>query len=244
MAVKLYKRSRVTANTLLYVLLSVVFLHIILSLSRGSSALDLSRFLEIFKDQPYIAVLGLLSFFAVMQVRNISKILLLAFASIIIFESFLQFFHEFDKFILVLAFCYFLITLYVFIVWSLELQESVYCPCFSHETIGRKSMYHLNVMIEFGYKEKANGHLTNWHDESCFIILKEKFGEVKGTIKFIIDFEGKRFIQKGEVVSCYGKGIGVKFFLADDYLEDGHDIFGWREFFTILSDRGYLPQLL
>jgi len=52
-----------------------------------------------------------------------------------------------------------------------------------------------------------------------------------------LKFENETFEEYGKIVSSYDKGYGLKFIKT----KNEKTSWGWRDFYTIIRDRGYTP---
>ncbi len=243
MRVKLYKRSIIINNLLVFILFSIIFLHILYSLDRGISAYSVDIFRSFLSDNILLSIVAFVTGVSIWNIFSFSKILFFLFCSLIFISGMVIFFHNFDKFILVLDFIYLLLAVYFYIFWKLELEEAIYHPNFSSADINKAFAYSLNIEVELDSGEKIKGHLTNWDNNSCFLFLEMK-NNFRGRVNLHIEFENRIFAQRGVIISQYGSGIGVKFSFDEDYDsigDDGKNRFHWIDFLTIISDRGYQP---
>ena len=102
----------------------------------------------------------------------------------------------------------------------MELQEVIYSPGHSLNNIGKKAEHNFNALLELKGGDKINGYLSNWGQNGCFVVLQRKFVAKKRSVTLSVDFEGQKFEQKGEVVTSYGTGVGVKFIEKMDVLKN------------------------
>ncbi len=240
MRLKLKKRSTIIVNLCLYILLSSAYLHIVLSLGRGESAVDLEDFIVMLSSNPFLLSLMIISLFAVYNAYNFSKIIFPLFSLLVFYESMIIFFTNFDKLILILNLSYLVMSYYYYLFWSIELSESVYRPCFSKHMIGIKSPYNIKTVIESDFSEDLDGYLTNWDGASCFINTNAKIEDLIGPVKIIIKFEGRTYSHWGDIISTFGYGFGVRFI----GVPAEESSFNWLDFFTIVSHRGLSPYVL
>lgn len=236
MSVKIYKRSSVLKNLVFFVALSFVYYHIVLSLFHQTSAIEWSFTLTNAQTSTPILVLGFLSLISIWYVWPISKYLTPLFMLLVFFKTFSLFFISFDKVLLLLNFTYLVFAFYFWLFWKLELKEAHYHPGFNQNDIEMRPKYDVKVeVVEEGGKVYL-GWLTNWDESSCYILLNEKWVDLRGKIKVLIKFEKDSFQSEAQIVSSYGPGIGVKF----NSIDEKKSPLGWSDFYDIMSDRGYL----
>ena len=237
MALKLYRKSTVIKNMAVFLLLSVIYLHIINSLNEGISAFNPARLGVILHNNIVFVILVFLTIISTLKAVKLSKFLFIAVTSVVLYHSFFIFFDKFDKFILVLSFIYLLVAFYFFIFWRLEMNEAIYCPGYNINDIGPKAEHSLSALIEFPDGQTHEGILTNWDESCCFICLTQKIKYVSTPLNITFSIEGNSFQQSGRIVSQYGTGVGIRF-------ETNHQSpYGWKHFFTVLCDRGYVPRM-
>ncbi len=237
MNVKLYKRSTVMRNMILFILLSLFFIHLQFSINAGVSALNLGNLVELLWNQKMMVFFALLSIVSILFASRLSKILFFIFSILVIYNGFSIFFIKLDKIILLMDGVYLVLAYFSYLFWHFELNESIYVPGFSTNLIGNKSIYDIRVELMAEFRDPANGFMTNWDEFGCFIVLNGEFDPtIKKTVKLYISFAGKEFSQWGEIVTGYGNGVGIKFFETDE--EHDRDL-RWKDFFSIISDRGY-----
>lgn len=235
MGLKLFKRNRIIQNVLMILIFSLFFLHIIYSIRNGESALNYGSFLQLLEDRWPISALFVLSFISVFFVKSISKYLVMLFLSGVFGLSFYVFFEDFNKIILLLTLTYFLVGLYFMGLWNKELLEAVYLPNFSLHDVEIRPPFKFNVSVETEEGNKTSGNLTNWNESGLFFVADELIPRTKKPVKLKINFEDIVFEEKGDIVTKFGKGFGIRFNFCKDY----GNFLGWKEFYKIIEDRGY-----
>jgi len=243
MGLKVHRYNEIIQNLILFLILSLFFLHIIISFSKGLSALNLASLKELFLEMPFLNVLFLGSLLSIMKAKEFSKVFLILFFFHISAYGFLLFFENFDKIILVLNFIYIIFSFYFYICWTFELRKAIYLPCYTPYDIGDKTYYDLKgkVSLADGNKELL-GFIVNWDKEGCFFYSKEKFPKKKkGYLTLQIEYEGLAFFQRAEIVTSYFNGVGLRFVSNS---KEVASIYSWNDFFKIIGDRGFLPLRL
>ena len=244
MKVRIYKRGTVIRNTMFFMFMSVIYLHVVKSLENNVSAFKLIDFTNPLSAQSICLFAFLIILPAIALVRPASRTLSAFFLGAVIIYGQFQFFERFDKGILILNLLYILSVFYFYILWHLELKQALYGPMFTHHDLGLKSPYRLKTILEVSGKE-LNGYLTNWDQHSCFLVLDDPtqahfLRNSTFNLKFMLD--GKTFSQSGVVVSEYGgSAYGIAF--RDSKLDD-KIFYKWSDFYTIICDRGYIPNYM
>ncbi|MEI8348323.1 MAG: hypothetical protein WCG27_12710, partial [Pseudomonadota bacterium] len=129
----------------------------------------------------------------------------------IFYSSFSYFWLHFDKIILLLNAAYLVFAFYFHVSWSNELSQVIYSPGFGPFHFGRRSPYPFDVQVEFDEEQKFAGHLTNWSENSCFIVLDQVPPNKAKKIKINIPYEGNIFMAEGEWLSSFGeRAIGIQ----------------------------------
>ncbi|MEC7183430.1 MAG: hypothetical protein VXW15_12000 [Bdellovibrionota bacterium] len=240
MGLKVHKYSEVTQNLIIFLLLSIFFLHINISFDRGLSALNIDALKEVFFEFPILNILLFGSFFSIIRAKKYSKTLLALFFIHISVYSFFLFFKNFDKIILVLNFFYIVFSFYFYINWSFELKKAVYLPSYTPYDIGNKTYYDLRGKVVSNKSgQKVSGYIVNWDQEGCFFYSEDPIlQDFRGKLTIEIDYEGLTFTQKAEIVTSYYGGKGIKFLLEGDSKKSRYT---WNDFFKIIGDRGFSP---
>ena len=87
----------------------------------------------------------------------------------------------------------------------------------------------------------SSGVFTNWDLNGCFVFL-EKPVKIKGAVKARITFEGHTFTQQGSVTARTQNNDGIGLIFVPEPQEEL--TLNWKEFFEILTNRGYRAELL
>jgi hypothetical protein len=104
--------------------------------------------------------------------------------------------------------------------------------------IDKRSIYDFDMSLEKPSGESVPCYLTNWDSEGCFVIPREKAQLLKGTLTIKIFFENSLYQGKGQAISSFGDGVGIRFYSR----KESGNFFTWGDFFKILEDRGYRPK--
>lgn len=242
MSVKLLKRSSVLKNTIFFIILSFVYYHVIHALFAQVSAVDSSFLFQNASNSRFLIALGLLTVSQVWMAKKVSVVFLAVFLGWIFIESFVLFLSDFNKFILILSFIYLIFAFYYLIFWKLELEDASYHPRFDLSDIKLRPTYPVKVDLKMRNGESYSGLISNLGENSCYILLDEKWEELRGHLDAKIYFEKNEFESYAQVVSSYGPGVGLKF-KSRKPAENSRSL-GWTDFYDIMSDRGYVQNII
>ncbi len=235
---KLLKRSQNLKLILVLLVLSLTHFYNILSINIGESVFDYGRLTGFLVQFWPLVVLFILTFFSVYYAKKISRPLIVSFMSVIFLWNFYLFIKDFNKSLMLLSFIFFVVSLYFIGIWNFELDEAIYSPNFSLNDLEILSRNHFDVWIETSSGEHIPGILTNWDKNGCFFVPKEKETISPQNLTLNINFEENKYSQKGQVVSTFGKGLGIRFNFGDD----SGKFLNWNDFFKIIDDRSYRPK--
>jgi hypothetical protein len=122
----------------------------------------------------------------------------------------------------------------------MELEDVVYCPGFSQFDCGKKYYYDFESEIELSSGVILPTKITNWDKRGIFCLVNETDAKIQKKILVRIRFEEEIFEEWGKVISSYSQGYGIKFIKERTRKSD----WGWRDFYTIIRDRGYTPNFV
>jgi len=234
---RILKNSGHQLNTSIFVLLSLIFLHMISAKFLGISGLSQKALQFSLKNFLFIPPVSLLSIFLIRKFKHSSSYMLLFHMILIWSCSFwVLYLTHLDKVLLGLVFFEVLLSFYFYQLWNEELSLACHNPDFSVYDLNPESFhtFHGHLDLKQKYYQFT---LSNWDENSCFIKLKNP-GPISGECLVTINYDGQEFIQKGKIVSEYGdfQGVGIKF------LKDKNNPnFNWTIFYEILHERGILP---
>jgi hypothetical protein len=235
MALMIYKRNNNITNVLILLVFSLFFIHILYSLSTGVSAFDYPSFSALLTNKWPVTVLFFFSFISVFFVRAFSKYFLFLFFAWIFGLGLYLFFEDFNKIILFLILIYFFVIFYFMNLWNRELGEAVYSPNFSLHDVEVSPPFSFNVTLETDEGETVKGNLSNWNESGLFFITDGPLPNTKKPVNLSINFEDIVFKERGQIVTKFGKGLGIRF----NFKDDSDNFLGWKEFYKIIEDRGY-----
>lgn len=229
-------------NTLLFLVFSYAYYHITQALFAQVSALEADFLWQNILNSKILIGLGLLTMLQIWQAKKISVFFMAVIFGWIFLASFRMFLINFDKILLLLSFVYLVFAFYYLIFWKLELEDASYHPKFDLNDIKLRSTYEVDVELKLESGELYTGRISNLDENSCFILLDEKWDELRGMLDVKVLFEGDEFECSGQVVGRYGPGIGLKF--NSKASEMNSTFLGWRDFYDIMSDRGYIQNTI
>lgn len=234
MALKVVKRTTVIKNIIAFVVLSLVFLHIVLSISKGVSAKSFEMLMSNINAYKPLMALALVTVFSLINAKRVSRLFLSIFCISVVSITFIIFLESYDKFILIYNFIYLLSSYYFYSLFTLEMKEAFYEPGYKLSEIGNRKPYEFKVFIEDKSQTKFEGYISNWNNSSCFIGLNKKGPIINGEVKVIFEYANRKFEQSGQVVTRYENGYGVKFLEVENSTKHN-----WESFYAIIHDRGY-----
>ena len=237
--VKIHQHSITMQNLVIFILLSVFFIHSLQSLAAGVSAFNLLDLKQLIISKLFLATLMFATIFLIVQMRKISLWPLLLFLFLVSWECFSCYFVSGDKLILSLSFIYLMFSIFFFLFWYHELGNAVYNPGYSFREVGGISKFIIPVQFsrESGEDPVISGMLTNWGPESCFVTVNEDHRSESFLLREMqLKFAGETFRCRVELISSYFRGFGLKILPDSEKNLSCHD---WQEFYRILSDRGY-----
>ena len=244
MSVKIYYRSPVIWNLVLFVFFSFGFLVLQEIYVNITTILNKELLLEFIIYRSWYIGLCLITVFALIGLRNISKSLIIGvILSTFVLTAF-NLNQEFSKMILVILFFYLLIAYYLFQFFKMDLDEPFYNPGFDEKQLFEPMLKRIECELTDNKSEASvKGYLTNWSEEGCFVYLEGPFS-LSSQLSIKIYFEGHEFIQPAYIASKRrgNAGYGLKFTLQSK--KKNSDILDWCDFFEIIEQMGYKPELL
>jgi hypothetical protein len=239
MAVKILKKSSESLNTLIFMVLSLPFIHIIKSLHVGESAINWLALKTLVLESPFIGLV--VTFVALLIFRGKRASTYLAPLVILFFFSWSisYFFNDWNKHILFLSFIYLIVGFYMCLLWNSELGRPVYKPGFHEKTIGSKSEYQLQGTLVDKNDKRIPFYITNWGERSCFLV-PETNEKLRGRVRLFFHFGKKEFIAEGTVISTNSLGYGISMKDQDKMTQT----LGWDDYYAIISDRGYFSRFV
>lgn len=240
MNLKINRRQSLVWNMVFYCVLSLLFLHVILSLHLDVSAIHQERFKEFLLGNKYLVGYTLLVIISFLKMHRLSKLLFPLLLGVIFIQSTILLFQDFDKLILLMTFFLILIGHFLHHMWGKELERSYYNPLISGQELNSFPVVPIKARcLDPKGREIGYGFLTNWDEEGCFIRFISPLQNKNKNVVVEIEFEGRLFSQPGFVISSFGhfSGVGIRFHMN----RPSHCAFNWKDFYGIIVDHGYLP---
>ncbi|MDO9182837.1 MAG: hypothetical protein Q7U04_10540 [Bacteriovorax sp.] len=236
---KILKRNYGHRNLILFLILSLIYLHAIYSLSMGQSLLSLLSAKSFFTNHYLIISLTIITSLMVLKIKKYSEVFLLFCLIAIVGKNFILLSHGFNKLTLVLNFIYLVFAFYFFISWELEVAMASFNPRFSSHDLEKESRFKLMGKLYSGETEQVGIEvfITNIDSSSCFLLLPKGVDlNLKTAKKFNIEsnYEGVCFKNNAQLVSLYDRGIGLIFENAPDRR------LSWSELYKVCLERGLM----
>lgn len=244
MRVKIYYRSPVVWNLILYVFFSVVFLVLQEIYVNITSIMNRELLYSFFKDQAWYLGLCLVTSYSLISLNRFSRYWLIGVVLSTFVLTAINLNAEFSKMILVILFFYLLIGYYLFQFYKMDMLEPFYNPGYSENRLFEPMLNKINCSVfEKKSGRVAHGYLTNWSSEGCYVHLDEE-QVFSSQVQLTIEYEGVEFQNPAFIASKSKshRGYGLKF-LPEEKSEKS-DIMGWWEFYEIIDQKGFSPELL
>lgn len=244
MNLKVYYRSPVIWNIILFIFFSFLFIYAQFVYKNTSTILDKELFKTFINTNlGYISIyiITLMSFLKFNA--KLSSILFLISVLMTFGISTYNVFGQFSKLALVILFFYVLIAYYLYQFFNVDVEESYYQPQFDNNFLFEPMLTKIKIEVLKDGDVKAAGHLTNWSEEGCFTYLKKK-KSLKGTYDIRVYFHGREFCQKAIIVSATKIRTGYGFKFKHNKKEEKKDFLGWTQFYEIIKEMGLKPELV
>jgi hypothetical protein len=241
MKLKIYKRGSVLINTIIYLALNFVFLHIVTCLLHDVSSFNISYLTQNLARFRLLLVIIGLSSVSVWMLKRGSLFFFLLTTAIVFFETAVLLVDEFNKLILFLLFFYLVISYYFYQIWNSEINEPYYHPNFRADNMFSPMLYRVKVELQQG--EKAfNGYLSNWSLSGLFVVFDDEVELERGLVKITLKHNNTDFSQPGVVVSMMKtkRGAGLK--IVEE--PSSQEAFTWYSYNEILEEKGLKPEFL
>lgn len=237
---KVRKKDTIIINVVIYLTLSFFFLYLQHAYRHHLSpfsVLYLRKGIELFW---YVAVTLFLSSLAIWFHHKHAVRLYQLSVIFVGFKVLEGLFIEFNKVIVIALFFYIVISYFLYQLLKYYLSLASINPNYSHNDLFKPLLRDIPCVVE-GNDISAAGTLSNWDAEGCFISLASP-SIISGIVRVKINFQGREFIQEGEVVASIldSSGVGIKF---DKTVKD-LNVFNWSEFMDIVHELGFQPERL
>lgn len=236
MGIKILKRSELIRNEMFFIILSILFLHTIISFDHGKTVFEVDFIIKNLTDFKYLLIAGAVTLSMVYIASKRSALMIFIFSSLVGLKIGGVFFTSGDKLTLFFLFFYICISYFFIVFWKLELREPFYVPGYSRYDIETNSKEEFPVVLNLKGK-KIKGSITNASKKGCFVKLKENLA-FKETcpVALTIHYSNCDFTEEGLLVSSFLKnGVGIRFANREDSSGER----SWGDFFAIIRDRGF-----
>jgi hypothetical protein len=231
---KVLRRSLIIYNEILFIIMSLYFMHLVYSLDVEASALDFEQLIILLKMNPILVGIGVATIVSLFFVKKISKYLLAIFALFVFYKTFSVFLIKYEKIQLVLNVIYIVIAYNMILLLDEELERSIYRPNYFASSLDVED--YKTVKVEFYDGNKSvEGFITSYDDEG-FVVKLTRENKLSGKVHFKIVFENHDFEDFGVVSVKYKGGYGIKVSARKKSQDDN----GWSVIYDILSKRGYV----
>lgn len=239
MSVRILKKSSESLNTVIFMLLSLPFIHVIKSLHSGESAINWPLLKELVIQTPAVGAAVLFVTMLIYRGKKSSIYLAPLFTLFFFSWAISYFLTDWNKHVLFLSFIYLIVGFYMCLLWKSELDRPIYKPGFHEKAIGSKSEYQLHGFLVDRNDKKIAFYLTNWGEQSCFLVPETK-EKLRGKVRLFFHMGKKEFVSDGVIVSSNSLGYGI---LIKDRELGSHSL-GWDDYYAIISDRGYFSRFV
>lgn len=226
------KRSGLIFNEIIFVFLSLVYLHISFSLDADISSLNLDLFLNLLKGIPFVVAFSIITALSILFVRKISIPLLSLFTLLIIYKTFSVFFVSYNKLLLTMNITYLICSYNMVLLLGEELKQAIYKPQFKNSSLEVENYKRVKIRINVGTREFI-GNITNM-DENGLVFKLDIKTPIKGKVLFTIDFQGNEFKGTGVIATRYQNGYGI----LVQKTKKSQGILFWEDFYNISYKRG------
>lgn len=247
MKLKIYYRSPVITNIILFIMFSFIFLYIQYLFLNVSSILNVEMYKTFLRNNVFVLVYFIFSAMMVLQIRKFAGLL---FSGVVLLTSImtaLNLVTQFSKINLIILFFYLLIAYYIYQFYKLECVEAYYKTNQESNILFDPMLKRVNCSVISETKIVGNGYLTNWSQEACFIALEKKIDKARlKKCQIKVEFEGATFVQDFEVVSMTKNklGIGLRKKSTRNLDEKNSTVLGWDHFYEIMNEMGLSSELL
>ena len=233
---KILKRTSNVYNLILFQAFSFIFLHVVLSLKTGHSALSIERIYELVGSYTLLVALLVINSISIFFVKKISYFQIIFTSMFIGLTCFYQFFESFDKTILFYFLFYVFTSFFFTMIWKLELEESVYNPNFDNRELRKSGLQKVSVNLTDSSGQEISGVIQNWSRGSFFLSTIDTQLNVKDNLLATMSYQGLTFEFKAKVATHSSDGFGL--YVVN---EQNTSSLNWIDFYDIISDRGIYP---
>lgn len=237
---KVKKKDIIVSNVILYLGLSFLFLYLQHAYRHHLSPFSvvyLRKSIELFW---YVAIPTIATMILVWRHHRWALMAYNFCIFLVSYKVIEGLFIEFNKIIVIALFFYAVISYFLYQLLAYYYSLASINTNFSSSDLFEPLLKKIPCTLSFD-STSVNGFLTNWDYEGCFIKL-ESASTFPGKIQLKVDFQGREFVQEGEVVAEARDlhGVGIKFEKKSKDLT----VFNWSEFNELVHELGYKPERL
>ena len=237
---KVKKKDTIILNVIIYLFLSFFFLYIQHAYRHHISPFSfvyLRKGLELFW---YVALTLIVSGWMIWKHHRFSIMMYRLSMFIVGFKVIEGLFIEFNKIIVIAMFFFVTFSYFLYQLLNYYLSLASINPNYSKDDLFEPLLKKISCSVS-GEGFSAQGHLSNWDSEGCFIKLDTP-QELPQFVKVQVFFADREFFQDGEVVASTldFNGVGIKFERTVKDLS----VFNWSEFMQIVQELGFQPERL
>ena len=238
---KVKKKDIIVVNVIIYLVLSFFFLYLQHAYRHHLSPFSLvymRKGLELFW---YVAITLGATIFLVWKHHRWSVWAYRISIFLVGFKVLEGLFIEFNKIILLALFFFVVISYFLYQLLSYYLSLASINTNYQSSDLFDPLLRQIPCEITFNEDQKVQGHLSNWDYEGCFIKLAQA-QSLPHHVKLSIQFQGREFVQDGEVVAETQDftGVGIRFERRAKDLS----VFNWAEFMELVQELGFQPERL
>lgn len=245
MKVKIYYRSPVVWNIILFIFSSFMFLYFQDISLNETSVTDKISFKIFFSKMNFVGIYCLITAYFFFKVKTYAKNLFLLLVLITSGFTIYNLTLDFSKIVLVILFFYLLISYYFYQFFQEDVEESYYNSGISSQDLFEPMLYKIECRVKTKTGVEYKGYLTNWSEGGCFIYLKDvNVKELAGKVLLEVHYEGHQFSESA-VLAALGKdtnGAGFRFVSAPKSAKNNR--LGWKDFYGIIEEMGFQAGLL
>ena len=192
---KILKNSGHQLNTSIFVLLSLVFLHMIAAKFLGISGLSPKSLQFSLKNFLFLPPVSIFTIYLVRKFKHSSTYVLLFYMVLVWSASFwVLYLTHLDKILLGLVFFEVLLSFYFFQLWNEELGLACHNPDFTIYDLEPDPFHTFEGHLDLKQKYYPFT-LSNWDENSCFIKLKNPT-PISGECTLTLKYDGNRLFKK------------------------------------------------
>lgn len=237
---KVKKKDMIIGNAVLYLILSFLFLYLQYAYRHHLSPFSLVYLRKSVELFWYIALSLAVSMILVWRHHRLA-LAAFSFSTVLVsFKVVEGLFIEFNKIIVITLFFYSVISYFLYQLLKEYLSLASINPNYKTSDLFGPLLKKISCTVKLEESELP-GFLTNWDREGCFIKLEQP-RLLPSKVQLVVHFQGRDFVQLGEVVAhtVDSTGVGIKFSKTPKDLK----IFNWTEFMEIIQELGFQPERL